>query len=299
LTRGNPLKPLNFLSNLNPTCSTYTGVYAAEGEPSLIGQVRYPLGTRSARLSHLMPGENSNLIALPGLLEHLAAQAGEWGAFNLVGEVDEHTLIFEALRRAGFSIYAWQRIWQFNTAAPNGHPPAGEGKNAWCAPDSADSLHVRLLVQSLVPALVLPIDPAASGRLQGLVYHQDGELQAYANIVYGPLGIWVQPFFRPETSQVPELLLDLLTGLPHRNERPVYLCVRSYQAWLESALEDLSAEVGPRQAVMVKHMAITQKSEALLRLPALEKGRPEPTAPIARVAPPWSPQPRGKQTGIR
>ena len=90
-------------------------------------------------------------------------------------------------------------------------------------------------------------------------------------------------FFHPATGQVPELLLELLTGMPHRRSRPIYLCVRSYQAWLESALEDLSAEVGPRQAVMVKHMAITQKSEALLRLPALEKGRPEPTAPIARV----------------
>jgi hypothetical protein len=240
-----------------------------------------------------MPGENSNLIALPGLLEHLAAQAGAWGAFSLVGEVDERTHIFEALRRAGFSIYAWQRIWQFNAAIPAERQPAPVNKSAWRIPGSADSAHVRLLYQSLVPALVLPIEPAANRRLQGLVYRQAGELQAYANVVYGPIGIWVQPFFRPETRQVPELLLDLLTGLPHRNGRPVYLCVRSYQAWLESALEDLSAEVGPRQAVMVKHMAITQKSEAMLRLPVLEKGRPEPTAPIARVTPS-----RGKHIGL-
>ena len=298
MTRGNPLKPLNFISNLNPTYSTYTGVYSAEGEMSLIGQIRYPLGTHSARLSHLMPGENSNLIALPGLLEHLAAQAGAWGALSLVGEVDERTHIFEALRRAGFSIYAWQRIWQFNATGPlrsnpSGRQPDPVSKSAWRIPGSADNAHVRLLYQSLVPALVLPIEPAANRRLQGLVYHQAGELQAYANVIYGPIGIWVQPFFRPETRQVPELLLDLLTGLPHRNGRPVYLCVRSYQAWLESALEDLSAEVGPRQAVMVKHMAITQKSETLLRLPALEKGRPEPTAPIARVTPA-----RGKHIGL-
>jgi hypothetical protein len=134
-----------------------------------------------------------------------------------------------------------------------------------------------------VPALVLPVEPAGSGRLQGLVYRRSGELLAYASVFYGPVGIWVQPFFHPETGNVPELLLELLTGLPRRNGRPIYLCVRSYQAWLESALEDFSAEVGPRQAVMVKHMAVSQKSESMLRLPALEKGRPEPSAPIARV----------------
>ena len=145
-----------------------------------MGQIRYPLGTHSAHLSFLMPGETCNLIALPGLLEHLAAQAGEWGAFNLIGEVDERTHIFEALRRAGFSIYAWQRIWQFNSPIPqegalqeNGkaQPPA-LNKSAWRTPSSADGVAVRNLYQSLVPALVLPVEPVGNGRLQGLVYHQ-------------------------------------------------------------------------------------------------------------------------------
>lgn len=292
MTRGNPLKPLNFFYNLNPTLSTYTGVYAVEGSQPLVGQIRYPLGTHSARLSFLMPGETCNLIALPGLLEYLAVQAGSLGALNLIGEVDERTHIFEALRRAGFSIYAWQRIWQFNSPIPPGDKsarkngkaqPPDSRQDTWCAPSSADGVAIRNLYQSLVPALVLPVEPAGNGRLQGLVYHRAGELLAYASVIYGPVGIWVQPFIHPETGNVPELLLELLTGLPHRNQRPIYLCVRSYQAWLESALEDFSAEVGPRQAVMVKHMAVAQKSELMLRLPALEKGRPEPSAPIARV----------------
>ena len=50
-------------------------------------------------------------------------------------------------------------------------------------------------------------------------------------------------------------LSSLLNCVPDRRGRPVYLCVRSYQAWLEPALEDLGAKSAPRQAVMVKHLA--------------------------------------------
>jgi hypothetical protein len=47
----------------------------------------------------------------------------------------------------------------------------------------------------------------------------------------------------------------LINHLPDRRNRPVYVCVRSYQAWLEPVLADLGAKSAPRQAVMVKHLA--------------------------------------------
>ncbi len=287
LTRGNPLKQFNFLTYLNPTYGFYTGVYATEGGQSLMGQIRYPRGAHSAHLAFLAPGETCNLIALPALLEHLAYQAGTWGALNLMGEVDEHTLVFEAFRRSGFSIYAWQRIWLFNEIRSQklAAPGNGAGKPGWCSPSPVDGVAVRSLYQSLVPALVLPVEPVADTRLHGLVYRQRGEVTAYADVVYGPKGIWVQPFIHPETENVLDLLSDLLLNLPHRAGRPVYLCVRSYQAWLELALEDISAQIGPRQAVMVKHMAITQKSLAVLRQPVLENGRAEPSVQVAHIEP--------------
>jgi hypothetical protein len=37
--------------------------------------------------------------------------------------------------------------------------------------------------------------------------------------------------------------------------------VRSYQAWLESALEDLGGKPSERQAVMMKHLAHLVKDE--------------------------------------
>jgi hypothetical protein len=50
-------------------------------------------------------------------------------------------------------------------------------------------------------------------------------------------------------------LLSLVHNLPNRAGRRVYVCVRTYQAWLEHVLEDLGAKPGPQEAVMVKHLA--------------------------------------------
>jgi hypothetical protein len=290
MTRGNPLKPFNFLSYLNPSYGHHIGVFATEKGQTLMAQIRYPMGAHSAHLTFLVPGETCNLIALPGLLEHLAYKAGGWGALNLIGEVDEHTLVFEAFRRAGFSIYAWQRIWLFNDIPPRksvSRGGNGSKKSAlcWSYPSSIDSIAIHSLYQSVVPALVMPIELVTDNHLQGLVCRQNGDITAYADLTYGPRGIWVQPFILPETENVLDVLSDLLVNLPHRFGRPVYLCVRSYQAWLESALEDISAQIGPRQAVMVKHMAVTQKSLAILSQAVLDKGAAEATVQVAHVEP--------------
>jgi len=285
LTRGNPLNPFNFLSYLNPNYGIYTGVSTPDDRQSVVGQIRYPLGAHSAHLMFLAPGETCNMIALPGLLEHLAYQAGTWGALNLIGEVDEHTSAFEAFRRSGFSIYAWQRIWQFNNIPlpEMTSNPKNDCRARWCNPSTTDIIAVRSLYQSVVPALVLPVEPVTETGLHGLVYRQGDEITAYADIIYGPKGIWVQPFILPETDNVLDVLSKLLRYLSRPAGRPVYLCVRSYQAWLESDLENISGQVGSRQAVMVKHMAIAQKSLAAIRKEALENGRAEPSVQVAHI----------------
>jgi len=71
----------------------------------------------------------------------------------------------------------------------------------------------------------------------------------------------LMPLIHPEATDVAEKLVNLLAHLPERRNRPVYLCVRSYQAWLESALEDLGGKPSERQAVMVKHLARVVKDE--------------------------------------
>ena len=280
MTRGNPLDFANFLNQLNPAFGTYTAVYTSEDQPTpLISQMRYPLGSRAAHLSYILPVDSGNLIALAGLMEHLASRAGQWGAYHLVGEVDEKTLVFEALKRAGFSVYNWQRIWQIKNYQDNADTQAKNGNHIWSISNDLDWIAVKNLYQAVVPALVQPVEPLLGNRLNGLVYREGGEVLAYADIAYGPIGIWVQPIIHPATQVVSDLLMSLSNNLPHRGNRPVYVCVRSYQAWIESALENLNAEVGPRQALMVKHMAITQKVSDTIPLATLEKSQVEPVRP--------------------
>jgi hypothetical protein len=79
------------------------------------------------------------------------------------------------------------------------------------------------------------------------------------------LGIVLLPLIHPEASEVSAKLLALIKHLPNRGGRPVYFCVRSYQAWLEPVLEDLGAKSAARQAVMVKHLTRLVKDEQSVR----------------------------------
>jgi hypothetical protein len=73
------------------------------------------------------------------------------------------------------------------------------------------------------------------------------------------------PLIHPEALDVSAKLAALISHLPDRRNRPVYVCVRSYQAWLEPVLADLGAKSGQRQAVMVKHLVHMVKDAALAR----------------------------------
>ena len=106
-------------------------------------------------------------------------------------------------------------------------------------------------------------------------------LQAYVTVNSGTKGIWIQPIVPPDSDCVSEQLAALTYAMAGGRDRPIYVCVRSYQAWLESILEDLGAQAGPRQAVMVRRLAKLQKVEE--KISAMDKVLVKPTAPVARV----------------
>jgi hypothetical protein len=108
------------------------------------------------------------------------------------------------------------------------------------------------------------------------VLYQGGEMMAYAEVFSGFQGIWVQPFIRPELEGVDQYLVDLLRYLGPRKTRPVYVCLRSYQAWLSHALEVVGAEASSSQAVMVRRLAVSVKKPALAPIPQINNGK-EPT----------------------
>lgn len=249
----------------------------SNGKQALIGQMQYAVGERSARVVFLMPSDALDQPGLSHLLDNLAAQAGAWGAFHLLAEVEEGSCALEGMRRSGFSVYAWQRIWQFRSTLEH----QKNGSPRWQPASSIDENAIRNLYQSLVPPLVQSAEPLTSRRLQGWVYRQEGEILAYMEGVYGPHGVYLQPLIHPAVENVSQVIADLLVRQPGLLNRPVYMAIRSYQAWLETIVRDLECQVGPRQALMVKHLVVQQRAAALAaRHSVLEKYTVDPTVPM-------------------
>ncbi len=291
LTQGSPIGPIAFLAHLNPAIGIYTCIEPpSDGRLPLIGQMQYAAGDRSARISFLMPDEGLQQPTLPALLEQMAYEAGSWGAMHLLAEVEENSCAMEGMRRAGFSVYAWQRIWKSVSAGDQNQDSrlfSANGKNKsayWSPATSVDEIMIRNLFQSLVPPLVQSAEPLTSRRLMGWAYRQDGEILAYVEGIYGPTGIYLQPLIHPAVENVSQVLTDLLARQRNPLGRPVYIAIRSYQAWLETVVRDLECQVGPRLALMVKHLVVQLRVLQSARHSMLEKYTTETTVPLVHNA---------------
>jgi len=281
LTRGSPAGMVANLSLLHPTRGFYTGVInGGKKTLPLIGQVVYKLGSRSAHLSFVAPGQSCDSPELPALLEGLARHAGEWGAFHVLGELEEICPAFESMRRAGFSVYAWQRVWRLQAGGQANGSTAGR----WQPVQEEDEWAVRSLFQNLVPPLAQSAEPLTIRRQSGLVYRQGSEIMAYVQGIFGPLGIYLYPLIHPDIEDALNLIKTLPSALVPLLGRPVYLAVRSYQAWLETTLTDLDSQSSPRQALMVKHLAHAQRVPLTARLVQIEGRQVEPAKSVAHNA---------------
>lgn len=255
LTRGSPLGAVGLLAYINPSRHTYAAVADGDGV-SVVGGITQTRGEAFAKLLYLAPSSRLNHPDLPALIENLAAEAGMWGAFHVLAEVDETSQAFPALRRAGFAVYAWQRMWDVSQL--NGDQAEGR----W---ERVHSIHlpaIQSLFQQIVPPLLHPVEPMPN---QAIGYICNDGMKCYVSQSSGAAGIALTPLIHPEATEVAAKLAALIGHLPDRRNRPVYLSVRSYQAWLEPVLADLGASAGPRQAVMVKHLTRLIKEEQAVR----------------------------------
>ena len=255
LTRGNPLGAIGVMAYVNPRRHIYSAV-SVDHSPTLLGGIIHTNNETFAKLLYLAPASQMDHPVMPELIEHLAAEAGTWGAFHVLAEVDETSQAFVPLRRAGFSVYAWRRVWDVSDLAP------GETICKWLRVESANLPSVQNLYHQIVPPLLQPVESLPK-RASGFVCDED--VKCYVSASSGLTGIVLRPLIHPEATEVGAKLLSLVKHFPNRGGRPIYICVRSYQAWIEPVLEDLGAKAAKRQAVMVKHLTRLVKDEQAVR----------------------------------
>ena len=255
LTRGNPLGAIGIMAYINPRRHIYSAV-SAKNDQTLLGGIIHTYGETFAKILYLAPTSQMNNPALPELIENLASEAGKWGAFHVLAEVDEMSEAFLPLRAAGFSVYAWQRMWDVSSLQ------AADLTSKWLRVRSVDLPSIQSLFHQIVPPLIQPLERMPK-RAIGFMCN-DG-VKCYVRTSSGMAGIVLFPLIHPEATDVGAKLLSIIQHIPNRSGRPIYFCVRSYQAWLEPVLEDLGAKSAERQAVMVKHLTRMVKEEQTVR----------------------------------
>jgi hypothetical protein len=281
LTKGKLLIPARAVfSPLSEAVGVYTGLYQPKDKSvPLIAQASHALGSSVAHLTFLTPDKAVEPVGVAELIEYLIKKLGEREAQVLVADVDEKTATFETLRRLSFSIYARQRIWRIG-----GYPRKGLPELKWREIVSQDEFNARKLYHAIVPTMVQQVESTPASEMSGWVYYHQGDLLGYADVRQGPRGVWVQPFIHPEMEDVGVHLTSLFAALRPSERRPVYVCLRSYQAGLSLHLEDLDAEVSVSQAVMVRRLAAMVKKPELSPLPSINGGT-EVTTPYNQVQP--------------
>ena len=282
MTCGAPFSWSNIISSIRPADLSFAGIYEnQDGERSAVGHITKSPKLSTAQINFLLVPSIPRQEDLVFLLEALVKEAGTWGAKQIVAEISPDAAYFSEFRKSGFVVFSKQRIYRF--ASPY-HFQSGVDIH-WRTWTSDDIPAVRTLYQTLVPPLIQPIEPLTRLESLGLVCYDDKEeLQAFADLVYGPVGVWVLPFVHPQSPlDTTGILLQLVLDLPDLNGRSVYLASRSYQPWIDSALESSPAEQGSEQALLVRYIAIRQRATAGLAFKQLENGNAEPTYPVTYI----------------
>jgi hypothetical protein len=260
LTRGNPLGAVGLMAYVNPARHIYASIADGDGV-NLLGGIIQTRGESFAKLLYLAPSSRLDHPDLPALIDHLSAEAGGWGAFHVLAEVQEASSAFDGLRKSGFSVYAWQRMWEISQITESGSRSStdGNGSADWKRVESIHQAVIQSLYQQIVPPLLHPVEPIPQHTKAGWI--ADKGVKCYMNVMQGIYGIVLMPLIHPEVVDAGAKIISLVGHLRDRHNRPVYLCVRSYQTWLEPVLADLGARAGKRQAVMVKHLTRLVKDE--------------------------------------
>src|SRR5688572_18612070 len=255
LLRGSHSLQNALFAYLIPGAGTPTIVWRAksnDGGQAAFGQLGHRIGDEQARVLFISPACDDAPEAWPPLLEKLAVEAGERGALNLLAEVNEEGCEFEALRTAGFAVYARQSLWSL----PEGKLLKTSAHAVPLRPmTELDLIGVSTLCSNILPRLVQQVEPVNHRIARGYVLEHRGELIAFLDVRRGPLGVWVEPYLHPEAYKLSEAVLH--TGLRLIGagiEKTIYLCIHRYQDWLQEIGARAGFKALGSQAVMDTHV---------------------------------------------
>ena len=268
------LHPAVLLGGLTSLAGIRAWVCENADSPPLIGISHHPAGFPSARIAYLTPAEALASPCTPKLLEQLARQSGENGAFHVLAEINAGVPLFESMRQSGFTAYTRQRIWVVESL-----PTAEDALSEWrfAQPDNQNA--IQALGRQIIPEYILNVEPIAVTPNLGLISIQDGKAGGYAEIRYGGRGIWVKPIIHPDAEDAEQMLIQLLHAIPERRMRPLHVCIRAYQPHLEPALEAFGSTPGSEQTLMIKHLAIHLKVRETFKRPSFD-AQPEAPTPM-------------------
>lgn len=219
----------------------------------VVGQFRHKQDEPNAYMVYLAPGieDNADDTVWLHILDAMAREAGKQGAHTLIAEVEENSPLFETMRTAGFAVYARQVIWRLE---PRDHK-AGEELPEVTEQQPRDHLGMCSLLNSTIPAMIQPV-VAPHGDMRGLVYRVQGRIEGHIAVSEGKQGVYLLPHLHPDILGQAAAVIEAAIQSVHRaNKVPVYICVRAYQNWLDSAVQQMGFEPWIDQAIMVKHLA--------------------------------------------
>jgi len=264
---------------LNPASNFISTVCEPEGwEGFLAAQVRHRLGEQFAQMSYIIADAQAELDLVPAFLEALIKDCGEKGAFYLLSDLKSDSVLIEAFRQVDFNVWAKQRFYRLE----DGISVPVQEDTPWRLWTNADLKAIHALCKSLVPKLFQNFEPLTRKTATVLVNDApDGSLRGFVDVNFGPKGIVALPLMLPEYADEPEVILDMLAALPEPGHRPIYICVRSYQPWLEDLMQRLPTQSSSEHVLMIKFMAVRQKAHSLLKVRGFEK-RADNGVPVVR-----------------
>ena len=226
-------------------------------EDSCFGQIEKGQNKKYAQMSYLGCSENIQPLTVCRLLEALIKEAGSWKAWGVLADLPEGSELFEGFRKAGFTIWARQKVFKLTSQEM---PPSSP--NLWRSGSEFDKLAIDTLSKEVVPTSVQLIENLSDKWADSMVaYQKDGRLGAFAMIEHGPRGIWVSMTVHSD-ADAQALISSLVQQVSDVLERPIYLAVRSYQAHLENTVVRMGFGASESQILLVKYLVLKRALDA-------------------------------------